>query len=115
MNTLNKQEQRQWRHARVRAKVRGTEERPRLVVFKSNTRVTAQAINDDAGVTIASADSSKEKGKTNRERVEQAAATLAKAAKAKGVSSVVFDHGGFGYRGVIAVFAEAARKEGLSF
>ena len=106
---------RQRRHARVRAKVAGTEARPRLSIFKSNTRLTAQIINDDKGMTIVSVDSSKEKGKTPRERAEAAAATLAKAAKGKSVSKVVFDRGGFQNIGTVKAFADAVRAAGLEF
>lgn len=103
------------RHRRVRAKVAGTEARPRLAVYKSNTRLIAQLIDDDKGITIAAVSSSDEKGKTPRERAEQAAATLAKRASEKGVKSVVFDRGGFQYLGTIKAFADAARGAGLEF
>jgi large subunit ribosomal protein L18 len=106
---------REARHARVRARVSGTAERPRLSIYKSNTRLTAQIINDDKGITLASVDSSKEKGKTPRERAESAAAALAKAAKGKDVSKVVFDRGGFQYIGTVKAFADAARAAGLEF
>ena len=116
MNTTNaKVLNRQRRHARVRAKVAGTEERPRLSIYKSNTRLTAQIINDDKGLTIVSVDSSKEKGKTPHERAEAAAATLGKLAKSKDVTKVVFDRGGFQYIGTIKAFADAARAAGLEF
>ena len=103
------------RHKRVRAKVIGTEMRPRLAVFKSNTRLTAQIIDDNAGKTIVSVSSASEKGKTPRERAEQAAATIAKAAMGKGIEQVVFDRGGFQYLGTIKAFADAARAAGLKF
>src|SRR5262245_45934349 len=106
---------REARHARVRAKVAGTEARPRLSIYKSNTRLTAQIINDDKGMTLVSVDSSKEKGKTPRERAENAAASLAKAASSKKVSKVVFDRGGFQYIGTVKAFADAARAAGLQF
>jgi large subunit ribosomal protein L18 len=109
--TLNRER----RHARVRSKVIGSAERPRLSVYKSNTRLTAQIINDDKGLTIVSVDSSKEKGKTPRERAEMAAASLAKSAKTKDISRVVFDRGGFQYAGTIKAFADAARAAGLEF
>lgn len=114
-NTSIKTLRREARHARVRAKVTGTAERPRLSIYKSNTRLTAQIINDDKGVTLVSVDSSKEKGKTPRERAESAAAALAKAAKGKDVSKVVFDRGGFQYTGTVKAFADAARAGGLEF
>lgn len=115
MALSTKQEKRDKRHRRVRAKVIGTEVRPRLAVYKSNTRLTAQLINDDKGMTIAAVSSKDEKGKTPRERAEQAAATLAKRAGEKGVKAVVFDRGGFQYVGTIKAFADAARAAGLEF
>ena len=93
----------------------GTELRPRLSVYKSNTRLTAQLINDDKGLTVASVSSDTEKGKTPRERAEKAAATLAKKASDAGVKKVVFDRGGFQYVGTIKAFADAARAAGLEF
>ncbi len=115
MTTTNKQLARQIRHKRVRAKVTGTETRPRLAIFRSNTRVTAQIIDDSKGITIASVSSAQEKGKTPRERAEQAAASLAKKAAEKGVKAVVFDRGGFQYIGTVKAFADAARAAGLEF
>ena len=115
MTTALKQAKRQRRHARVRAKVVGTSERPRLSVYKSNTRLVAQIIDDKAGKTVAAVSSSSEKAKTPRERATLAAATLAKMAKEKGVKAVVFDRGGFQYVGTIKAFADAVRAEGLEF
>ena len=112
---LTKREQRERRHRRVRARVQGTESRPRLSIYKSNTRLTAQIINDDAGTTLAAVSSANEKGKTPKERAEMAAGTLAKAAMAKGIKSVTFDRGGFQYVGTIKAFADAARGAGLEF
>ncbi len=106
---------RERRHKRVRAKVVGTEARPRLSIFKSNTRIVAQIINDASGKTLAAVSSAGEKGKTPRERAETAAATLAKRATEKGVKAVVFDRGGFQYTGTIKAFADAARAAGLQF
>lgn len=113
--SLTKTQQRDRRHKRVRAKVAGTMERPRLSVYKSNTRLVAQIINDDTGVTIAAISSNTEKGKTPRVRAETAAVALAKLAQAKGVKAVVFDRGGFQYQGTIKAFAEAVRTAGLDF
>ena len=113
--TLSKTQQRERRHRRVRAKVSGTAERPRLSVFKSNTRLVAQIIDDEAKKTLAAVSSSAEKGKTPREKAEAAAATLAKAAGAKGVKKVVFDRGGYQYTGTIKAFADSARAAGLEF
>ena len=112
---LTKREQRNRRHNRVRARVSGTEARPRLSIYKSNTRLTAQIIDDDKGVTLAAVSSSNEKGTTPKERAEQAAVTIAKAAVAKGIKAVVFDRGGFQYVGTIKAFADAARTAGLEF
>src|SRR3990167_10435168 len=81
--TMTKTQQRDRRHRRVRAKVFGTKERPRLSVFRSNTRLVAQLIDDNTGVTIANASSADEKAKTPRERAEKAASTLAKRAQEK--------------------------------
>lgn len=112
---LTKTEQRTRRHRRVRAKVVGTSERPRLAIFKSNTRIVAQVIDDTRGATLAFVSSSDEKGATPRERAEKAAATIAKRAVEKGVKKVVFDRGGFQYLGTIKAFADAARAAGLEF
>ncbi len=112
---LTKTQQRERRHTRVRAKVIGTVERPRLSVYKSNTRIVAQIIDDGVGTTLVSVSSALEKGKTPRERAEAAARTLAKKAKDAGVQQVVFDRGGFKYVGTIKAFADAAREAGLAF
>lgn len=106
---------RERRHNRVRARVVGTEARPRLSVYKSNTRLIAQIIDDARGVTLAAVSSSAHKGKTPRERAEAAAVALAKGALEKGVKAVVFDRGGFQYVGTIKAFADAARAAGLDF
>ena len=115
MTTSIKQQKRIQRHRRVRAKVIGTDVRPRLSIYKSNTRLTAQLINDTKGTVIAHASSAEEKGTTPRERAEHAAVTLAKRAKEKGVTVVVFDRGGFQYLGTIKAFADSARTAGLQF
>jgi large subunit ribosomal protein L18 len=115
MATTSRQQQRAVRHARVRAKVAGTSVRPRLSIYKSNTAVYAQLIDDDAGKTLAAVSSMSEKAETPRERAEKAAATLAKKAGEKGIKAVVFDRGGFQYAGTIKAFADAARKSGLEF
>jgi len=115
MKTLSKQQQRERRHRRVRARVAGSAERPRLSIYKSNTAVHAQIINDEEGKTLAAVSSSAEKGKTPREKAEMAAQTLAKKASQAGVTKVVFDRGGFQYLGTIKAFADAARKAGLEF
>lgn len=113
--SMTKTQQRERRHRRVRARVSGTAARPRLSIYKSNTRIVAQVIDDTNSVTLAAVSSADEKGKTPRERAEQAATTLAKAAGEKGVKAVVFDRGGFQYVGTIKAFADAARAAGLDF
>lgn len=115
MKTLTKPERRKRRHRRVRAKVVGTAARPRLSIYRSNTRVVAQIIDDERGITLAAVSSSAEKGKTPRERAEKAAGTLAKQATGKKVKTVVFDRGGFRYAGTVRAFADAARAAGLEF
>ena len=115
MKTLSKTQQRERRHRRVRAKVAGSGDRPRLSIFKSNTRLVAQIINDESGVTLTAVSSSDHKGKTPRERAEIAARELAKNAGEKGVKKVVFDRGGYQYLGTIKAFADAARTAGLEF
>lgn len=103
------------RKRRIRARVAGTELRPRLAVFRSNTRLTAQIINDETGRTLAAVSSHKLVGNTPRERAEAAGVEIAQQAKKAGVNAVVFDRGGFLYTGTIAAFADAARKAGLTF
>jgi len=110
-----KNEQRERRHRRVRAKIFGSAERPRLSIYKSNTALLAQLIDDTKGITLAAVSSSSEKGKTPRERAEAAASTLAKRAEEKGIKAVMFDRGGFQYLGTVKAFADAARAAGLEF
>ena len=112
---LTKTQQRIRRHTRVRARVIGTAARPRVAIFKSNTRITAQLIDDSSGVTMAAVSSSTEKAETPRERAENAAKTLASTAIAQGIKEVVFDRGGFQYAGTIKAFAESLRASGLVF
>jgi large subunit ribosomal protein L18 len=110
---------RQRRHARVRKSVRGTAARPRLAVFRSNKHITAQIIDDRAGTTLAAASSAEPAMRSaahgNVAEAKQIGALLAERAKAKGISSVVFDRGGYLYHGRIAALAEAAREGGLEF
>lgn len=103
------------RHKRIRAKVKGTAERPRLAVYKSNRYLHAQII-DDASATTIVAGSTKEMGKDKKmEAAEKLGTELAKRAKAAGITKVVFDRGGFRYIGRVATLADAARKGGLEF
>jgi large subunit ribosomal protein L18 len=102
------------RHNRIRARVTGTTERPRLAIFKSNRFVYAQLIDDTKGVTIAASDSRAFKG-TLTEGAIAVGADIAKKATSKGVTAVVFDRGGFKYQGLIAALADSARGNGLTF
>jgi large subunit ribosomal protein L18 len=102
---------------RIRAKVAGTAERPRLSVFRSNKFIYAQVIDDQAGRTIAAA-SSRESDLSGGARVERSKAVgqrLAERAKAAGVETVVFDRGGYRYHGNVRALAEGARDGGLQF
>ena len=102
------------RHARIRAKVSGTAKRPRLAVYKSNRYVYAQLIDDVRGVTLASVDSRIHKGTTSEGAVI-VGTEIATKAKTAGIKEVVFDRGGFKYQGIVAILADAARAEGLTF
>lgn len=110
--------ERKRRHARVRTKVSGTAERPRLCVYRSNTNVYAQIIDDVAGNTLVSV-STLDKGiktkKSNVEAAKEVGALIAKKATAKNIKTVVFDRGGYIYHGVVKALAEAAREGGLEF
>jgi large subunit ribosomal protein L18 len=110
-----KKEQRVRRHRRIRAKVFGTSETPRLSVYKSNKYISAQIINDENGTTLAAVHSKGIKGKTMKEKSELAGIAIAELAKAKKISKVVFDRGGYIYTGNVKNLAEGARKGGLLF
>jgi large subunit ribosomal protein L18 len=119
MSTKDKQTGRARRHYRVRKKVAGTAERPRLAVFRSNRHITAQVIDDRNGRTLASASTVEKDLRSNPGNNKAAAASVgrlvADRAKAAGVSQVVFDRGGFLYHGRVAAVADAAREAGLEF
>ena len=115
MDTKNKKQKRERRQKRIRAKVFGTSERPRLSVFKSNRYIAAQIIDDSKGVTLASETSKSMKEKTALLRSRATGESLAKKAKEKGIIKVVFDRGGFIYTGSVAALAEGAREGGLEF
>jgi len=104
------------RHVRVRKVVRGSADRPRLAVFRSNRHIYAQVIDDDAGHTLTQA-SSREAGNAGLtvEAASKVGALIGARAKDAGLTSVVFDRGGFPFHGRIKALAEAARKEGLEF
>ena len=115
------------RHAKIRARISGTAERPRLCVYKSNRFLEAQLIDDLKGATIVSASTKEYAGKsakgkksakstvTKLEGAVKLGGDIASRAKAKGIEKIVFDRGGFRYAGRIAAFADAARKGGLIF
>lgn len=113
--TLSKTAQRIRRKLRIRAKISGTETRPRLAVFKSNMHVSAQLIDDTKGITLVSAHSKTMKGKTLSEKAFAVGKDIATKAKAKKIDAVVFDRGGFMYTGNIKAVAEGAREGGLTF
>ena len=117
MDAKTRRDARVRRHRRVRTKIVGTAERPRLAVFRSNRHIYAQLIDDDASRTIASASdrevSGEGAGKTDP--AKEVGGLLAERAKAAGVEKVVFDRGGFAYHGRIAAAAAAAREAGLEF
>ncbi len=115
MDTKLKQEKRDRRRKRIRAKVFGTSQKPRVSIFKSNKYIYAQIIDDESKKTIASASSKTATGKTLSERANNAGKELAKAALSKSIDSVVFDRGGYVYTGVIRELAEGAREGGLKF
>ena len=118
MATLTVREARVRRHRRVRKRVVGTAERPRLAVFRSNAGIEAQLIDDLAGNTLAAASSLQLKKTFKGNKTAQAAEvgkTLAEAAKNAGLDSVVFDRGGYLYHGRVKALADAAREGGLKF
>lgn len=106
------------RHRRVRAKISGTAERPRLSVFRSSKHIYAQLIDDVAGVTLAAASSLDKEFEglgSNKEAAKKIGALLAKKATDKGIESVVFDRSGYIYHGRVKELAEGAREGGLKF
>jgi len=103
------------RHERVRSKVSGTVEIPRLCVYRSNKNISAQIIDDVNGITLASASSLKLENGSNIDAASQVGKSIAEAAKAAGISKVVFDRGGYLYHGRVKALAEAARENGLEF
>ena len=103
------------RHFRLRKKVVGTAERPRLVVTRSSRHLFAQVVDDGKGVTLASVSTFKLTDGDKTAKAKQIGTQLAEAAKAAGVTKVVFDRGGNTYTGRVAAFADAAREAGLEF
>ena len=114
----NRKMERARRHARVRRKISGTAERPRLCVYRSNANLYVQVIDDVAGVTLVSASTLDKEVKTkyaNKEAAKEVGALIAKRALEKNIKDVVFDRGGYIYHGVVKELAEAARNGGLNF
>ena len=121
MSTTTSVLARKRRHLRVRKKVFGTPQRPRLNVFRSAQHIYAQVIDDTTGHTLAAASdlepaiAEQAKGKTKTERAALVGTIIAERARAKGIETVVFDRGGFLYHGRVRALAEAAREAGLGF
>jgi large subunit ribosomal protein L18 len=116
MKTSIKTEKRARLHKKIRSRIEGTAERPRLAVFRSNRYMYAQLIDDVLAVTVASAsDISLTDKVTKIERAKIVGAKLAEEAKKKKITTVVFDRGGFSYRGRVQALADAAREAGLNF
>lgn len=118
LNKVNSNEARLKRHIRVRAKISGTSERPRLNVFRSAKHIYAQIINDVKGETLVSAstlDKDFEGVGSNKEAAHKVGLSIAKKAKKAGITKVVFDRGGYLYHGRIKELAEGAREGGLEF
>lgn len=109
-----KSELRTRRQARIRSRISGTAERPRLAVFRSNRFVSAQLINDEVGKTIAAAHGREFKGPQSAQ-AKAVGAAIAKLAKAAGVTAIVFDRSGYRYGGQVKALADAAREGGLAF
>jgi large subunit ribosomal protein L18 len=117
MTTLSKREARLRRHRRIRAKISGTAERPRLVVHRSNRGISAQLVDDTSGRTLASAGWLGLRGfsGSKTEQAAQVGKQLARAAKEAGIERCVFDRGGYLYHGRVKALAEGAREGGLAF
>ena len=118
VKNFDKNAQRVKRHTRVRGKISGTPERPRLNVYRSNANMYAQIIDDVNGVTLAAASTLEKdfEGTTgNKEAARKVGQMVAERAKAKGIEEVVFDRGGYVYHGRVAELAEGAREAGLKF
>ena len=118
ISKIDRKATRQRRHLRVRTKISGTAECPRLCVYRSNTNLYAQIIDDVAGNTIVSCSTLDKDVKTkhaNKEAAKEVGILIAKKAIEKNIKTVVFDRGGYIYHGVVKELAEAAREAGLKF
>lgn len=121
-NEINKRNVRRFRRKlRIRKSVRGTAQRPRMCVLKTNLHISAQIIDDEAGITLASAGTmtkdfrNQKLGRKSKESARQVGIKLAELAKAKNIQCVVFDRGHHKYHGVLAELANGARESGLQF
>ena len=118
ISKIDRKATRQRRHLRVRRKISGTPECPRLCVYRSNTNVYAQIIDDVKGVTLVSAstlDKAVKTKKSNKEAAKEVGTLIAKRAIEKNIKNVVYDRGGYIYHGIVKELAEAAREAGLEF
>ena len=118
VSKTNRKLERVRRHKRVRTKISGTAECPRLCVFRSNTNVYAQIIDDTKGVTLVQASTLDKEVKTkhsNKEAAKEVGTLVAKRALEKNIKDVVYDRGGYVYHGVVKELAESAREAGLEF
>jgi len=118
ISKVSKNDARKIRHERVRSKIVGTSEVPRLCVFRSNTNIYAQIIDDEKGITLVSASSLDKELNLKNNNIEAASKvgeSLAKKATKAGIKTVVFDRGGYMYHGKVKALAEAARDNGLEF
>ena len=118
ISKTNRKLERERRHKRVRTKISGTAECPRLCVFRSNTNVYAQIIDDTKGITLVQASTLDKEVKTkhsNKEAAKEVGTLVAKRAIEKNIKNVVYDRGGYIYHGVVKELAEAARAAGLEF
>ena len=114
----NRKLERERRHRRVRTKISGTAECPRLCVFRSNKNISVQVIDDTKGITLASAstlDKEIKTKKSNKEAAREVGTLIAKRAIEKNIETVVYDRGGYVYHGIVKELAEAAREAGLKF
>ena len=118
VSKTNRKLERERRHKRVRAKVSGTAECPRLCVYRSNSNIYAQVIDDTKGITLAQAstlDKEVKTKKSNKEAAKEVGTLVAKRAIEKKIKTVVYDRGGYIYHGIVKELAEAAREAGLEF
>ena len=118
VSRIDSNKQRLKRHKRVRAKISGTAEKPRLAVYRSNANISAQIIDDVKGVTLVFASTLEEEFEgigSNKAAARQVGKTIAERAAAKGITEIVFDRGGYLYHGRVSELADGAREGGLKF